>query len=196
MGLSDTIRLSDLETANLPTEAIGTKHGITLMWSSGRHDETDFTVLGAWMDHSGFAFQTEQVTVEGVQISGRYGMAGGDLTGSAPSGNATWHGLMIGTPATGSDRGNRLQGDAALNYRLDDEHLDATFSNIRNLDRRRVHSTSSVQFTNVPVSSRGTFSAGLTGNRIQGGFYGPSQAEAVGVFEQSNIVGAFGTTRQ
>ena len=195
-GYSDTIRLSDFESANLPTEAIGTKHGITLQSSSGRYAGTDLTAFGAWMDHSGFAFQTERFTVEGVRISGRYGLAGGDLTGSTPRGNATWQGLMVGTPATGSGRGDRLLGDAVLSYRLNASLIDARFSSIRNIDRRQAHSTSTVQFDSVPVSSRGTFSAGLTGNRIQGGFYGPAQTEATGVFEQNNIVGAFGAKRQ
>ena len=46
-------------------------------------------------------------------------------------------------------------------------------------------------FNDIPVGPQGTFQSGLTGNRIQGGFYGPGHAEAAGVFEQSNIVGAF-----
>jgi len=53
-----------------------------------------------------------------------------------------------------------------------------------------------VIFADVPISGRGTFEAGLSGNRIQGGFYGPGHVEAAGVFEQSNIVGAFGAKRQ
>ena len=48
----------------------------------------------------------------------------------------------------------------------------------------------------MPLGADGTFEAGLTGNRIQGGFYGPGHAEAAGIFEQSNIVGAFGATLQ
>ena len=63
----------------------------------------------------------------------------------------------------------------------------------RNLPR--ASSTTMVQFVDIPVTFDGTFSAGLSGNRIQGGFYGPSHGEDAGIFEQSNIVGAFGARR-
>ena len=67
---------------------------------------------------------------------------------------------------------------------------------IKNIDRNSAHTTTEVMFADVPISSWGTFEAGLTGNRIQGGFYGPNHVEAAGIFEQANIVGAFGAERQ
>lgn len=73
--------------------------------------------------------------------------------------------------------------------------IDASFTNIKNLDRNRDHSVTSIRFDDVPVLTDGTFQAGVTGNRIQGGFYGPSYAETAGTFEQSNVVGAFGAKR-
>ena len=195
-GYSDTIRLSDLEFVPGNDQPVGTKRGITLIRSTGRHDGTDFRTLGAWIQHSGFAVQTERGTIDGVRVDGRYGMAGGDLTGSRPLGSATWHGLMVGTPGTGAGRGDRLQGDATLTYSLDTQMLGAAFTNIQNIDRLRAHSVSTVRFTGVPIDSRGQFQAGVTGNRIQGGLYGSGHAEATGIFEQSNIVGAFGAKRQ
>ncbi len=192
-GVSETIRLSDLESVSGGNhQPVGTKHGVTLVRSSGRHEGTDYFSLGAWMQHSAFGVQMERGTVEGVRVDIRYGIAGGDLTGSQPSGSATWRGLMTGTPATGAGRGDRLQGDASLIYDMGSRMLDAAFTNIQNIDRLRAHSVSSVRFTGVPVNARGAFQAGLTGNRIEGGFYGPDHAEAAGVFEQQNIVGAFG----
>ena len=104
---------------------------------------------------------------------------------------------MVGTPRDGPLRGNVLQGDATLTYTSDaGGQIDAAFTNIVDLDLRAVHSTRQVRFDNVPVSAGGTFEAGLTGNRIQGGFYGPGHAETVGIFEQSGILGAFGAMRQ
>jgi hypothetical protein len=100
--------------------------------------------------------------------------------------------MMVGTPATGAGRGDILQGDASLTYDMDTRMLDAAFTNIQNIDQLRAHSVSAVRFANVSVGARGTFRAGATGNRIQGGFYGSGHAEMTGVFEQSNIVGAFG----
>ena len=59
------------------------------------------------------------------------------------TGGATWLGLMVGTPISGSARGDRLQGTAALNYDLAVGVLDAAFSSIVNIDRRAAHSTPS-----------------------------------------------------
>ena len=135
--------------------------------------------------------------MEGTTIGIRYGLAGGDLTGSPPQSSATWLGVMTGMPATGSGKGDRLLGTAALN--LDLSHgllLDVGFSGIKNIDRGAAHTTETVIFADIPIGGRGTFEAGLSGNRIQGGFYGPGHVEAAGVFEQSNIVGAFGAKRQ
>ena len=205
-GYSDSFTLSDLESVPGPVEAVGTRHGVTLMSQSVRHRGAEFTAFGAWMQHSGFAVQTEADTVETpmreLRVQGRYGIAGGDLTGAAPTGSATWLGLMVGTPATGSQRGDRLQGDAALNLDLDHGYtdvprlLDVVFSSIKNIDRGAAHSTETILFGSVPIDSGGTFEAGLAGNRIQGGFYGPEHVEAAGIFEQSNIVGAFGARKQ
>ena len=135
------------------------------------------------------------ISTEDIRITARYGIVGGDLTATRPTGSATWRGIMLGMTASGAGRGERLQGDASLVCDLAASDLDISFSGIQNLDRRRAHSTSSVRFDDVPVTLGGTFEAGLTGNRVQGGFYGPGHAEAAGVFEQSNIVGAFGATR-
>ena len=190
------MRLSDFEfVSGGSSQPVGSKHGITLVRSSGRHDGADLRAFGAWMRHSGFQVQSTRTTVEGVRVDFRRGLAGGDLTGAAPAGSATWRGLMVGTPATGRDRGDRLQGDARLTYRMAARTLDAAFTDIKNIDRLRDHTTASVRFDGVPVDAGGRFRAGLTGNRIQGGFYGPAHAEAAGVFEQSNIVGAFGARR-
>ena len=200
IGYSQTVSLSDLITVDGPTDAVGTKHGITLMYQTASTTSTDYTTLGAWMQHGAFASMniekgTAQVQDFAVDFTGRLAIAGGDLTGTRPTGNATWLGLMVGTPATGSNRGDRLMGDAALNYDMNAGGLDVAFSSIKNIDRGAAHSTPTVTFTDVPISTRGTFEAGFVGNRIQGGFYGPAHIEAAGIFEQSNIIGAFGARR-
>ena len=146
-------------------------------------------VYGSWMNHAEFGLYDNSG-------SGVFGTALGDLTESRPTGTATWNGLMTGTPTAGPQRGDRLQGDAALTYRMGSGSLDASFTSIKNIDLLQSHSTTSIRFANVPVSASGTFSSGERGNRIEGGFYGPGQAEAAGVFERSGIVGAFGARKQ
>ena len=179
-GYRDTLRLSDLYFETVPSDELGTKHGITLIRWSGRQEGADFRGLGAWMHHSGFVAQEGSLIVEGIAADGRYGLAGGDLTETRPEGSATWLGLMVGTPATGNSRGDLLLGDAALNYDLSVGALDVAFSSIKNIDRGTAHETEAVLFADVPMTDGGTFQAGLAGNRIQGGFYGPGHAEAAG----------------
>ena len=193
-GLSGSLSLNDLEFSSGSAQAILTKNGITLL--EGRAENIE--AYGAWMDHATFAVQSERTTIQGIIVDGRYGIAGGDLTGVLPSVTATWRGLMVGTPRDGATRGNILQGDAALTYTLDGTGgaLDAAFTDIKNLDSGAAHSTLTLRFDDVPVTADGTYRAGLIGNRIQGGFYGPAHAEAAGIVEQSGIVGAFGAKRQ
>ena len=195
-GITQTIRLTDLEFGSAETVAVGTRHGITLVSGTREHADGYLIALGAWMEHGSFTVQIERLRERDVIVDGRYGLAGGDLTGTRPTGDATWRGLMVGTPATGSNRGDRLVGDATLDYDLNTNSLDVAFRRITNVERGAAHSTRTVMFQNVRTGSRGTFEAGLTGNRIQGGFYGPGHVEAAGIFEQSNIVGAFGARRQ
>lgn len=203
-GVSNTTRVRDLEIVSSTRDGIRlTKNGITL-GESGRTDDDGYVseAYSAWMRHAVFGVQSESGSsvIDGTSygLSLRLAWVAGDLTGSPPTDmNATWSGVMVGTPATGTAAGNVLQGDATLTYAIDGGRgtLDAAFTDIKDLDRLAAHTTETVRFDDVPVGTDGTFETGLTGNRIQGGFYGPGHAEAAGVFEQSNILGAFGATK-
>lgn len=202
------------------------KSGITLGEGGVDGTETSFGLrynyvreaYGAWMRHAGFAVYGDNgrlIAPEGntivilgqdtgsrsVGVTERYTGVVGDLTGSAPTEvAASWTGVMVGTPETGATKGNLLQGDATLTYTISggSAELDAAFTDIKNLDRVAAHSVPTVNFNNIPVRVDGTFNVGFSGNRnrIQGGFYGPGHAEAAGVFEYSNILGAFGAKRR
>ena len=201
-GTVDTISLADTPLRQGAATAIGTKHGITLVEESSTDTGADLASLGAWLEHSSFAILDESQTGEEGTVGVRYGIAVGDLTGTAPAGSATWLGLMAGTPVTGDARGERLVGDAALTYDFPSAgdgsgpSLDAAFAGIRNIDRGTAHTIETVIFSDLEVGLDGTFARGQSGARIQGGFYGPGHAEAGGIFEQSGIVGAFGAKRQ
>ena len=195
-GDSQTLTLSDLEPPDLPSEAVGTGHGITLLSVAGQHMGADVTLLGAWMDHGRFSVEMSGAASDGVRFDSRNAIALGDLTGTPLTGSATWLGLMVGTPVTGDDRGHRLVGDAALNYDMDVGGLDIAFSSIRNIDLGTAHSTATVIFPDVPIGPEGIFSLGAAGERIAGGFHGPGHAETAGIFERFGIVGAFGAKRQ
>lgn len=195
-GASQTFALSDLDPPEAPSEAVGTRHGITLMRVVGPDMGADVSLLGAWMDHGMFSVEMSALDVDGVRFDNRNAMAGGDLTGTPLTGSATWLGLMVGTPVSGDDRGDRLVGDAALNYDMDAGGLDIAFSSIRNIDLGAAHSTATVIFADVPIGPEGTFSLGTPGERIEGGFHGPGHAETAGIFERSGMVGAFGAKKQ
>ena len=177
-------------------EAIGSAHGITLMSTSGRQMGVDMTSLGAWMEHGSFALNGLRAVGEEIETDSLHAVALGDLTDRPLTGSASWLGIMVGTPVSGDDRGDRLVGTAALIYDMTAGELAAGFSGIRNIDRGTAHSVEAVIFSGLAVRPDGTFSSGQSGTRIQGGFYGPGHAEAAGIFEQSDVVGAFGATRQ
>ena len=189
--------MRDLEVVSGAHRAVLGKNGVTMFETAATVDGFDIRWYGGMMDHAGFQLETSSGTRNGVRFGFRENLAVGDLTGSAPGFRLTWRGLMAGTATAGAARDNLLQGDAALTYTADGARgtLDAAFTNIRDLDRGAAHSTAALRFDGVPVAADGTFQAGLTGNRIQGGFYGPGHAETAGVVEQADVVGAFGAKR-
>ncbi len=195
-GETDTFDLAASPVVRGDAQAIGSAHGITLLSETGQHMGLDRTSLGAWMEHGSFGIFTDRLMAGEVESTYSYALALGDLTNRPPTGSATWLGIMVGTPTAGDEEGDRLVGTAALNYDMAAGGLDAAFSGIRNIDRRTAPGVEAVIFSNLAVSPDGTFARGQSGARIQGGFYGPYHAEAAGIFEQSDIVGAFGATKQ
>ncbi len=198
--INRVIDIADLAAQEIrfdASRAVLTKNGITLVERSGGTGGPNYRNYGAWTDHAGFFVETKvQDEEEGVGVTLRAASAAGDLTGTRPATNATWRGLMVGTPQRGNRRDNLLQGDALLTFDATSSDLDARFSNIVDLDRTAPHSVREVRFEDVPVRPDGTWSVGGTGNRIDGGFAGPGHVEAGGVFEQQGIVGAYGAKRQ
>ena len=195
-GSVDTIELVNTPLRQGAATAIGSQYGITLLSESSTHTGADLASLGAWLEHSSFAILNERQTSEEGTVEVRYGIALGELAGTSPAGSATWLGIMVGTPTAGDEEGDRLVGTAALNYDMAGSGLDAAFSDIKNIDRGMAHTVETVIFSNLVVGPDGTFAIGESGARIQGGFYGLGHAEVAGIFEQSDIVGAFGATRQ
>ena len=182
--------------------AVLTKNGITLIERRGFEDDSpNARVYGAWMDHGGFLvgtkFQaTRQIDGENTLVTFRVAEAGGDATGTRPSSNATWAGVMVGTPTRGDHRDNILQGDARLTYTSSDTEIGAAFTNIVDLDRKASHSVSEVSFDDVSVGTEGNYAQGTAaGNFIRGEFFGSGHAETGGVFEKDGIIGAFGAKK-
>ena len=201
-GVPDGFARDDLDWVTRASSAWASRHGITLLEAQAdvreaTPDTPDLRSFGAWMRHSGFVFSHALAVDDGWETEWRYGLAGGDLAGTRPALLRTfemvWRGVLIGSSANGY---LPLQGDATLTYDDADGSVDAVFSDIYDLVNRRPHSVSRVRFDNVPVRLDGTFDAGVGGNRIAGGFYGPDHLESVGAMEQLGIVGSFGARRR
>ena len=201
-GTVDTIELANTPLRQGAPTAFGSKHGIVLVWESSNDTGADLASLGAWMEDSSFAILNESQTGDEGAVDVWYGITVGELSRTAPTGSASWLGILVGTPVTGDARGERLVGDAALTYDFpagsdgSGPSLDVVFGGIKNIDRGTAHAIETVLFSNLAVGPDGTFASGRSGARIQGGFYGHGHAEVAGIFEQSEIVGAFGATRQ
>lgn len=165
----------------------GEQQGVSVAEGRGRirHPgiETDVTLLGGWLDHMYFGVQLERVTngmVEGVSIAGLeagYGFAVGDATGTNPVGNATWTGAVVGTDTRNPT--TRVQGDARISYDLAASNVDVMFSNLPRW--------ADMTWMDLTVTN-GRFGS----HSIDGQFYGPNHEEVGGIFERSNLLGAFG----
>ena len=204
-GVSRTLDRGDMQWLTSRSQARWTKNGITVV--EGRSTtrsptiaDPDMHSYGAWMQHSGFVVR-EVRTVTGSSESDsefetrwRFALAGGDLTGSRPQGGGlTWTGVMVGTPA---DEFRPLHGDARLTYDIGADTVDVVFTDIHDAASNTPHSVPNLAFYDVAVTLDGRFAQGVGGNRIHGGFYGEGHAEAAGAFEQLDVVGAFGATRE
>ena len=195
-GDTETVVLDTAVMGLGDAEAIGSAHGITLMSRTGSQMGVEATSLGAWMEHGSFALKRLHAVGEEVASDTLHAVALGDLTDRPLTGSASWLGIMVGTPVSGEDRGDRLVGTAALNYDMNAGALDAGFSGITNIDRGTAHGVEAVIFSDLTVGPDGTFARGQSGARIQGGFHGAGHAEAAGIFEHSDMIGAFGAKRQ
>lgn len=207
-GVSETLSFRDIgrDASNIGDRAtFVTKDGVTVF----RQTRPD-TVLGSVLDHSAFASFIETGKVGGAHIPGnvggfvtytaRYGVAGGDLTGSRPV-QATWKGVMVGHAHAESVRGDELLGTSTLTYDTGANSVDVSFTGIKNLTKERAHSVESITASGLPVSQTGGFNgladAGYT--EINGAFYGPAHAETAGtIYHRGDdaFTGAFGAKRQ
>ena len=153
---------------------------------------------GFWGEH-GFAAVTLAKgpltgTIDGDTFSGEFSLvtawATGDATGTNPGGvgGATWTGVA---EAVETGDFTRLQGTATVR--------------IADLSQPRVavaiavpdHTISSPEWANMRLSA-GRFTAGTRGGGdwLRGDFHGPDHAEAWGVFDTTDYIGAFGAKRE
>ena len=181
---------------------IVTKDGVTV-YRQTRPDNA----LGGVLKHSAFASFVKKGTVGGAHIPGnvggfvsytaRYGVAGGELTGSRPV-QATWKGVMVGHAHAESVRGDELLGASTLTYDAGANSVNVGLTGIKNLTKNRAHAVESITASG-PVSQTGGFLANGAYTEINGAFYGSDHAETAGTIYhrgEGAFTGAFGAKRQ
>ena len=193
---------------NERTMPVGQRHGVALAQATdhGTLDPSEHysaSGYGGWLDHSAFGFVgAEYFGGELDNWGNLYSISFGQASNSSPTGNATWTGIVTGVDISLTESvGNVVQGQARINFDLEGDGLptvrgpvyfptvDIAFTQMYDLDARIRRSD--IRWSRVRVEN-GSFSAiGLDGR-----FYGPSHEEIGGVFEASNILGAFGATQE
>jgi len=195
---------------DLDSRAVLTKHGITLVRRSPGEESGDqpfdHILYGAWMEHAGFAVAVDGdfIVPDGdggtLRIPGRFPAFAGDWTDTNPTADATYKGLMVGTIREGDDKDDLLQGDAELTFDMASTTVDATFSNIYNLDKGAKHPIAEIKFEGATFDGLGYFDiyedyGDLYAASLQGGFFGDDNAEVAGTFYKHNVSGAFGAKK-
>ena len=187
--------ISDFDLEGATYEAVMTRHGVMVAQGTGSSSVGEGTetylLYGGWLEHSAFVVEAD-IYEEGGETRGgiAYGTFFGDATGSVPvAGSATWRGVMVAAEVV---REEAHQGDATLTANFAVSNIDVAFTNIREVDTGAARA--SIMFDDVPMTRDG-FTSRAQG-RIEGKFYGPSHAEAGGIFERGNTIGAFGAKRQ
>ena len=190
-SLSDgrTLTVDTSAASFVPGTALLTRNGITI----GLLTQDNGEIIGSTLHNSAFASENDRT---GGDVSVKGSSAYGDSTGSAPSVSGIWRGMMT---AVTKENDDLLLGDAVLRYSVSATggSLSAEFSNLVNYSRNRAYARRpNVVFSNVPVRSDGTFYRSSNSySKIQGAFYGDDHAEATGIFEYLEMLGAFGTKR-
>ena len=180
-------------------DIVMTDRGIPLvqMRAAGRDDagmRFEYQGYGGWLEHSVFVIQEQGTMVDGVRASSLSAYSFGKVTGTNPSANARWDGVMIG-----SADGNVVQGDAVIQWDAGTPSVVSGFFNkIKNISDEGPHMPSLITLKSITLND-GAFASddafvSATGS-ISGYFYGEDHAEVGGIFNVHGIFGAFGAKK-
>lgn len=178
-------------------QRVAEQQGVPIGSITGPTSIGDYQVLGGWLDeqfffvdYSQWRGQLGEATVNGYRTI-MAGSVGNQPRTNPVSGSATWTGAMVGIDR--QPPSDPLRGDATLTYDFAYEDIELAFTNVQSLSGA---SYSNTQWRNIPVRrGRFSFGDGRTGDYMSGSFYGDQHEEVGGVFDQSQVVGAFGAKR-
>ena len=194
--IGDFVHTDDSISDDLQLVGIGSKNGVELYRASQTipldDGDADVEGYGAWMKHNFFGSFVGETTIQGTYfLETGYGMSVGNISGRLPAISATYEGVMLGVDSSGANRGEHVEGNAQLEFRVSagDARMDVSFANIRG--RSTGGSYENIEWRNGRVENNGTFDWGT----INGTFYGPNHEEVGGTFSTVDIVGAYGARK-
>ena len=193
LGETDTIDFDEvLNTGPDPQLGpVSTRNGIEMASISARDGTTSFRGYAAWAYPQAFFVLTgTDSSAPGIDLMMPVSFGDGSSRGTNPApGSAAWNGAMIGKRVGIFAPGADVVGDARLVVDFGQLDVDVSFTNIA--ERGTGQTVQDMNWQNLPMRA-GTF----RGAGLEGRFYGPNHEGAGGVFERSNITGAFGATRE
>ena len=164
--------------------------------AAGQEDGTrlSFQTYGGWLRGSVFGVERLDVLEDGVNTNHFTSFSFGKATGMNPTAFAQWTGVMVGTDTT---TGHVIHGDVSVQYTTADAGLldQVNVANLQNLSSGGdylVGRINRVQFSDIPLTD-GSFES--DSGDIKGYFYGNNHREVGGIFNRSNLIGAFGGTK-
>ena len=166
--------------------------------AAGRDDEGvrfAYQGYGGWLEHSVFIVQHQNTMFMGAPASSIAAYSFGDTTGTNPTGDLRWNGVMIGRTTD-----SIIQGDATIQVEPNSPNrVSGFFNNIKNLSNESDYTQTLITWNNISLAngaftSEDAFRAG-TGS-ISGYFYGPDHAEVGGIFNVGDLFGAFGAKKR
>lgn len=170
------------------------EHGDSATYGTWLTDSLFYVQRSSENDERGDPMSTEDDLIEESIIGLSYGDASRTNPASALSGTATWRGAMVALDAT--DVTMSITGRTELTYDFGRNTLDVLMDEIRVSSAQGSGAYGDdLTWEDLAVTD-GQFSQGSGADSIRGTFYGDAHEEVGGIFERSNLVGAFGATRQ
>ncbi len=195
LGQTEIIPLDQfgLALANPATEVgeVTMTSGIQSATVRQESDNISLEGYGAWAEYQLGFLGTVDAAFSGIPVSMVVPFVIGTGVDTNPvSGSATWTGTMMGQDYSDPLGSNEaVFGDAQIDVNFADLNLNVLFSNI-------VGRTTNEAFEDINWPDLMMENGRFSGEGIQGQFFGPNHEEAAGVFNKSDILGAFGTTRE
>ena len=209
-GISESISLQGLQATDTDSiedlrEAVhlsGEKNGVAVYGGSvsfalGEGSSVDAEAYGGWMVHNYFLAawgDYSDSTIPSAQVG--VGLSIGNASGSHPTADATYDGLMLGVVTQGADRSDHVEGDATLEFSMANPggaRMDVSFTNITN--RETGGMLPDITWNLIQVGADGTFDKRNDMEKIHGIFYGPNHEEVGGTFNRDGVTGAYGASR-